>query len=216
VSFLKKARKNIKYEQKRKDVLAEERRKRISQMEIQKKERKRLFKLEQETNERLRIERERLREEAYKVYFDNKEFINKNTNRLEDFLINNQLNRHDLEKLARLNETQIIIPRGWIDLVLELMVELAELGWKGEISKANSNYESLGLYAYLSKELLNIEYDDIYLAILEKYYIKANETCEVCGEYGEMDYSDAWEEILCKKHKDYPEILESTIALGKE
>ncbi len=198
VSFIKKALTNIRNEQKRKDSYEEERLKRIAQAALEQKE------------------RERLRKVAYETYFDDKEFINKNTTRLEDFIINDRMNQYDLEKLARLNGIQLEILGGWTDLVLALMVELSENGWKGKVASIKEKYAELRFYAIFPKEFNNPEHDAIYEEIMENYKLKSLETCEVCGEHGGMVYSGGWQQTLCEKHSDHPVFSEYIIPFGKK
>ena len=90
-----------------------------------------------------REERARLKKIAYETYFDDKEFINKDTECLDDFIFNDQMNQYDLEKLARLNGIQLEILGGWTELVLALMAELADNGWKGKVGSIRKNERPL-------------------------------------------------------------------------
>lgn len=120
--------------------------------------------------------------------YDQVEFLNKQCTLLEDFVINDQLNAYDLEKLADLNRIELQIHAGWYPLVIELIKELDQLGWDRRVSCIKEKYASLKFYT-----------DHKYDGLIEEYESKSRRICEICGERGETRYR-GWEQTLCRKH----------------
>lgn len=190
VSYIKKARTN-----QRKEA---ERRKRYKE----KSER------EREEQRKKREEQDRLRKEKYERYFDDKEFVNKHTARVEDFIINDLINGYDLEKLARLNGIRIEMHGGWYSITLELIKELGKIGWKGRVHSIKEKFGELRFYAQMPPELKgNKAVSEQYTEIMDKYKNISLCTCEVCGKEGRPTIRGVWEQTLCDEHKGSAEYI---------
>lgn len=120
--------------------------------------------------------------------YDQVEFLNKQCTLLEDFVINDQINAYDLEKLADLNRITLQIYAGWYPLVIELIQELDKLGWDKRVSCIKEKYASLRFYT-------DNKYDDL----IEEYESRSRHICEICGERGENRHR-GWEQTLCREH----------------
>lgn len=120
--------------------------------------------------------------------YDSVEFLNKYCRYIDDFVINDEINQYDLQKLADLNRITIDINGGWYPLVIELIKELNENGWNKQVSCIKQKYASLRFYI-----------DEPLDEIIEKYEERSGHICEICGEKGKIRYS-GWEEVLCRKH----------------
>ena len=129
-------------------------------------------------------------DEYYKKLLGDKEFVNKNTTQLEDFIINDELNHFDLHKLAQLNGIKVEMSSGWYDLTLDLMRELDKMGWSRIVGSIKEKFGELRFYA-------DTPHDDI----LEKYTQMSLEICEKCGKPGEMRYHGYWMITLCDEHE---------------
>lgn len=132
-----------------------------------------------------RKERNRLYREA--------EFINKNCSRLEDFIINEEINAFDLRKLADLNGIDLQISEGWYPLTLELIRELHENGWDKKVLCIKEKYAELRFYT-------SDAYGSNLHTIIEKYTEKSQSICETCGARGNTRSSFGWEYVACRKH----------------
>ncbi|KAA0129533.1 hypothetical protein FY557_04325 [Chryseobacterium sp. SN22] len=130
-------------------------------------------------------ERNRLYREA--------EFINKNCTRLEDFIINEEINAFDLRKLADLNGIDLQISEGWYPLTLELIRQLHENGWDKKVSCIKEKYAELRFYTADA-------YGSNLHTIIEKYTEKSQSICETCGAKGETRSGSGWEYVACRKH----------------
>ncbi len=120
--------------------------------------------------------------------YENAEFVNKHCTSLVDFIINDEINKYDLMKLADLNGIQLHIQPGWYPLTLELIKELGTLGWNKKVSCIKQKYATLRFYA---------DYRDYKL--FEKYEKRSEHICETCGERGQIRYS-GWDYVACRKH----------------
>ncbi|WP_294243647.1 hypothetical protein [uncultured Chryseobacterium sp.] len=132
-----------------------------------------------------RKERNRLYREA--------EFINKNCSRLEDFIINEEINAFDLRKLANLNGIGLQISEGWYPLTLELIRELHENGWDKKVSCIKEKYAELRFYT-------SDAYGSNLHTIIEKYTEESQFICETCGGRGNTRSSSGWQYVACRKH----------------
>jgi len=129
-----------------------------------------------------------LRDEAYKKA----DFINKHCTRLEDFIINNEINGFDLLKLAELNGIQLQIAEGWYPLVIGLINELNDNGWDKKVSCIKEKYAGLRFHASVPDAAGN--------DITKKYERKSEHVCETCGEEGKIRYNSGWDYVACRKH----------------
>lgn len=117
-------------------------------------------------------------------------FVNKDCTNLDDFIINDEINKCDLEKLAELNKIKLQIKEGWYRLVIELIKELNDKGWNRRVSCIKQRFDELKVYVDSGN-------DSEINEILEKYCKKAQFVCEDCGEVGESRLSEF---VLCRKH----------------
>lgn len=124
----------------------------------------------------------------YQKLFEGKEFVNKETTKLNQFVINDEINQFDLFKLAQLNSIKVQLYPGWYDLVIELMKELNKLGWNRQVGSIKEKFGELRFYA-------DTPHDDI----LEKYTERSKEICEKCGKLGELRV-EGWWITLCDEH----------------
>jgi len=85
------------------------------------------------------------------------------------------------------------IESGWYALVKDLIAKLIELGWDKEIHQVKQKYGGLRFYTGATS-------DEMHTAI-RKYENLSYETCEVCGEPGEVR-PGGWIETLCDVHYD--------------
>lgn len=124
--------------------------------------------------------------------YENASFINKSCTRLDAFIINDKMNKFDLQKLADLNEIHLPIAEGWYPLMIELIKELNDNGWDRKIFGIKEKYATLRF----SVGRNNRKHD----AIIKKYRKKSEETCETCGEHGSVRYNSFWIYVACRKH----------------
>lgn len=92
---------------------------------------------------------------------------------------------------------------GWFDLINELSKELESLIIRLKITYPNENFfpyatqvkEKFGtLRFYLSSET------DEMSNLIEKYEIKSEKICEICGKEGLLDTKAYWYVVRCQKH----------------
>jgi hypothetical protein len=124
-----------------------------------------------------------------KDFYGDAEFVNKNCTRLEDFIINHEINGYDLRKLADLNGIDLHIKPGWYPLTTALINELDKDGWDKTVSCIKEKYAELRFYA-------NHQHNKI----LRKYAEKSMEICETCGQWGEQRYDADFIYVACRKH----------------
>lgn len=77
---------------------------------------------------------------------------------------------------------------GWLPLLVDLMKEAIEAGWNRKFSQVKEKYGTLRFYA------------DIPIQIERKYELLSSETCEICGEKGELRNHNGWYTTLCDEH----------------
>lgn len=136
-------------------------------------------------------------QEQIKIEFDNhyqnllgdKEFTNKQTTQLADFIIDDTLNHFDLHKLAQLNGIKLQMNDGWNDLLMDLIKELNDLGWDREVSCIKEKFGELRFYS-------NTPHQDL----IDLYTEKSKYICEVCGNSGELRTDSLWWVTLCDTH----------------
>lgn len=136
--------------------------------------------------------------EQIKINFENyytkmlidKEFVNKSTSSLDNFIINDDLNYFDLHKLAYLNGIKLQIGSGWYDLLMDLVKELDKLGWDRRVGCIKEKFGELRFYS-------DTEHQDL----IDAYTEKSKEVCEVCGKAGELRIA-VWWVTLCDEHAE--------------
>lgn len=79
---------------------------------------------------------------------------------------------------------------GWLPFIMNLIVELIDNGWNGEIFQVKEKFGSLRFY---TNELSQNCHD-----IIRKYEDISSKTCEECGKDGKPTTGD-WINILCDK-----------------
>ena len=142
------------------------------------------------SNYELEVASQKEFQKFYDKIFDGVDFLNKNTITLEKFVINDDINKFDLHKLAQLNNIKLEIASGWFDLVIELIKELNSNGWDKQVSCIKEKYAELRFYS-------NTEQQDL----IEEYEIRSTLVCETCGEEGEIRYNSDWDFVACDLHK---------------
>jgi hypothetical protein len=80
---------------------------------------------------------------------------------------------------------------GWIPLVQKLIEEAIEAGWDKQVCQVKEKFGGLRFY-------INSANDEVF-DIISKYEKLSYETCDVCGEKGELR-KGSWLLTLCEKH----------------
>lgn len=142
-----------------------------------------------------REELERLIKEEHKRYYEQlfvgKDFINKNTISLDQFIINDQMNHNDLYKLAQLNGIKVEMGKGWNTLALKLIMELDKKGWNRKVSSIKEKFGEMRFYASTD-----------HVDILDKYTEESKNICEICGSPGIFFTVNSWNFTRCDEHKN--------------
>lgn len=118
----------------------------------------------------------------------NEHFINKGCTSLDEFIINEEINAFDLQKLAWLNGIALQIQSGWYDLLKRLLIELNEAGWNKRVSCIKEKYAELRFHA--------ADFDEI----IDRYTAASKWVCETCGEKGKIRSKGGWDYGACRKH----------------
>ncbi|HEY6142202.1 MAG TPA: hypothetical protein VIV55_02070 [Flavobacterium sp.] len=126
-------------------------------------------------------------------FYKDAEFVNKNCTRLEDFIINDEMNSFDLRKLADLNNIRLQIPEAWYPITIELIKELNTNGWDKKVSCIKEKFATLEFYT-------SHNYEDTISKIIRYYEHKSHITCQTCGEKGEVRNYLGWYYVICRKH----------------
>lgn len=106
---------------------------------------------------------------------------------------------------------QVAPPKGWIDLVVKLDAQLAELFPNYSISQVKSKFGQLRYYiGSWNSSPLTVNED--VLAEQAETLIRAAEhasyrICEVCGEPGSFNEKNAWAATLCPEHIPGEEVV---------
>jgi len=90
------------------------------------------------------------------------------------------------------------INEGWYQLIHDLIDELIQTDWDRDIHQIKEKFGGLSFY-------IGSGSDEVY-DIIRKYEKLSYETCEVCGESGELRRDIGWWRTLCDKH--YNELKE--------
>lgn len=80
---------------------------------------------------------------------------------------------------------------GWIPLIQKLIEEAIEAGWDKQVCQVKEKFGGLRFY-------INSASDEVF-DIISKYEKLSYETCDVCGEKGELR-KGGWLLTLCEKH----------------
>ena len=82
---------------------------------------------------------------------------------------------------------------GWYTLIKNLITDLIELGWDKQVYQVKEKFGALRFY-------INTGSDEIFKKI-HSYENQSYETCETCGEKGELRLV-GWYKTLCNKHHE--------------
>jgi hypothetical protein len=82
---------------------------------------------------------------------------------------------------------------GWYPLIKDLITDLIELGWDKQVCQVKEKFGALRFY-------INTGSDEIFKKI-HSYENQSYETCETCGEKGELRLV-GWYKTLCNKHHE--------------
>lgn len=82
---------------------------------------------------------------------------------------------------------------GWYPLIKGLITDLIELGWDKQTCQVKEKFGALRFY-------INNGSDEIFKKI-HSYENQSYETCETCGEKGELRLV-GWYKTLCNKHHE--------------
>lgn len=133
------------------------------------------------------------RKAYYKNIYGDADFVNRNTTQLKNFVINDQINGYDLQKLAELNETDIEFLGGWKNLVLDMLQELDAAGWDRKAPVMKEKWGEL-------RFSVGGDSDEKLHDITEHYLEKSLQTCHLCGQPGELRTDSYYWQVLCDKH----------------
>lgn len=81
---------------------------------------------------------------------------------------------------------------GWLQLIHDLIEELLAAGWDKHITQIKEKFGGLRFYIGSGTEEI--------FDIISKYENLSYETCEVCGETGELRKDLGWYRTLCDTH----------------
>jgi hypothetical protein len=81
---------------------------------------------------------------------------------------------------------------GWLSIIKNLIEDLIELGWDKQVCQVKEKFGGLRFY-------INGGSDEIFNRI-SKAENESYETCEVCGEKGELRNDIGWYLTLCDEH----------------
>lgn len=141
-------------------------------------------------------ERQKLIVEEHNNYYNKilagKDFTNRKTTSLSQFVINSEINEFDLYKLAQLNGIKVEMGKGWYNLALELMVELDGIGWNRKVTSIKEKFGEMRFYAETHRE-----------DILDKYSDTSKTICEICGRPGKFFTANFWDFTRCDEHRDF-------------
>ena len=82
---------------------------------------------------------------------------------------------------------------GWYPLIKDLITDLIELGWDKQVCQVKEKFGALRFY-------INTGSDEIFKRIRNAEDL-SYETCETCGEKGELKLV-GWYKTLCNKHHE--------------
>ena len=82
---------------------------------------------------------------------------------------------------------------GWYTLIKNLITDLIELGWDKQVCQVKEKFGALRFY-------INTGSDEIFKRIRNAEDL-SYETCETCGEKGELKLV-GWYKTLCNKHHE--------------
>jgi hypothetical protein len=84
------------------------------------------------------------------------------------------------------------VGNGWFPLIKELIEDLIALGWNKQTCQVKEKFGSMRFY-------INEGSDEVFNRIT-KAERDSYETCETCGEKGELRRDLGWISTLCDKH----------------
>ena len=89
------------------------------------------------------------------------------------------------------------VGKGWTPLLSELCAKLFALGWDGGLEQVKEKFGSLRFY------FINTcgPYSDIAFDVVNEAEAQSSQTCEECGEWGEIK-GKGWLRCLCKKCRE--------------
>lgn len=161
-----------------------------------------------QTPEEIREAQELRRQAWFEQHLADKDFVNRHTTELKDFIINDALNYHDIEMLAYLNGIRVECGGGWTDLILGLMRDLDEGGWNRKVSSIKEKFGELRFYAGTEEQQ----------ELVDRYTNWSRFTCEECGRPGETHTTEGgWMYTACAEHggSDGPHFHDDLLELRK-
>jgi hypothetical protein len=82
---------------------------------------------------------------------------------------------------------------GWYSIIKDLIEKLIEIGWDKQVMQVKEKFGGLRFYANSLPEGGS--------ELIRDAENKSFETCEICGEPGEIIKNSGWLKCLCDKHK---------------
>jgi len=134
----------------------------------------------------------------FKLDEPTEDYINKETTRYQDFIINEQIGYWDIKKICSLNGIGLHLGEGWYTLVKNLMIELDKLGWDRRITGVKQKWAELRFSVGMKSAFYERNKNEIE-KLLEKYREAGEMTCEQCGKMGKAR-SGGWITVLCREH----------------
>lgn len=98
----------------------------------------------------------------------------------------------DWRNSTHTNPNVFDVDKGWYPLIQNLIQELIELGWDKQITQVKEKFGGLRFYVHNANEEMNV--------VINKYEKLSYETCETCGDKGEIRRDIGWWRTLCDKH----------------
>lgn len=89
-------------------------------------------------------------------------------------------------------EVLSIVPQGWKTIVRQLITELFDMGWDGDLFQVKEKFGSLRFYIGDGTDAMH--------NLITKYEHISCRTCEVCGSPGTKLTKHGWLKVLCTEH----------------
>jgi hypothetical protein len=88
---------------------------------------------------------------------------------------------------------------GWSKIIEDLVIELIENGWNRQVQQIKEKFGSLRFY-------IELEENDKLIPIIWRYESKSYNTCEQCGDYGEIKRIGHLLKCFCDHCMDFAKV----------